>query len=55
MAESADNHALDRGVGDIALMPQRHVFESGLDIGAHHSRQSADLLADNGVALVGHG
>ena len=34
-------------------MPQRDVFERGLDVGAHHPRQAADLLATTGLRLWG--
>ena len=50
-----EDDALHRRVRDIALVPQRHVFEGRLDIGANHPRQAADLLAGDGVALVRHG
>ena len=39
---------------DVALMPQPHIFKRCLRVGAHHARQSADLLAGNGIALVRH-
>src|SRR6476660_10484335 len=42
-------------MGDIAFVPQGDVLKTGLSIGAHHSRQAADLLKVDGVAFVGHG
>ena len=39
------DHALHRGMRDVALVPQRDVFEGRLHVGAHHPRQAADLLA----------
>ena len=49
------NHALHRGVRDVALVPQRHIFEGRLHVGPHHARQAADLLAGHRIALVRHG
>jgi hypothetical protein len=39
-----EDHALDRRVRDIALVPQRHVLESGLGISAQHPSEPGDLL-----------
>ena len=36
-------------------MPERNIFKTGLRIGTHHPRQTADLLAGHGIALVRHG
>ena len=36
-------------------MPQGDILKSCLRVGAHHPRQSADLLAGHGIALVRHG
>jgi hypothetical protein len=30
-------------MGDVALMPQCHILESRLNVGAHHSGQAGDL------------
>src|SRR5207245_551551 len=40
---------------DVALVPERHVFEPGLSVGADHASQAADLLRRDGVAFVRHG
>ena len=45
--------ALRRRVRDVALMPQRDVFESSLRVAADYARQSADLLAVTGLRLWG--
>ena len=47
--------ALDGAMRDIALMPERDIFQRRLRIRANHPRQTADLLAIHGIALVGHG
>ena len=49
------DHALDRAVRDVALVPQRDIFERGERIRAHHAREAANLLARHGIALVRHG
>ena len=46
--------ALDRGVGYVALVPQRDVLERRLGVAAQHARETGDLLALDGVALVRH-
>ena len=48
------DHALDRGVGDVALVPQRDVLERRLSVPAQHAREPGDLLALDRVALVRH-
>src|SRR6185437_15394682 len=40
---------------DVALVPEGHVFVSGLRVGADNAREAADLLAGDGIALVRHG
>src|SRR5256885_2089927 len=47
--------ALDGGVADVALMPQRHVLEGGQRIAPHEAGQAGDLLAADRVPLVRHG
>ena len=39
------DHALDRRVRDVALVPERDVFERGDDRGAHDAREPAEVLA----------
>ena len=39
------DHALDRRVADVALVPQRHVLERGQRVRAHQAGQSRHLLA----------
>ena len=48
------NHALDGGVGDVALVPQRDVLERRLTVAANEPREPDDLLATDRVALVRH-
>src|SRR5271154_3234775 len=48
------DHALDRGVGDVALVPQRDVLQGCLRVAAQHAREAGDLLALDRVALVRH-
>src|ERR1700683_4633979 len=48
------DHPLDRGVGDVALVPQGHVLEGSNSVAAQDARQAGDLLALDRVALVGH-
>ena len=48
------DEAFDRGVRNIALVPQRHIFQRRPDISAHHARQPDDILAQDRVALMGH-
>ena len=49
-----EDDALDRRVRDVALVPERDVFEAGLQVRAQHPREPAQLLALHRVALVGH-
>jgi len=49
------DHALDRAVRNIALVPQRDIFEGGCGIRAHHAGQAANLLARDRIAFVRHG
>ena len=48
------NHALDRRVRDVALVPERDVLERRMRVGAQQPRQADDLLAADRVALVRH-
>ena len=48
------DHALDRRVRDVALVPQRVVLERRHGVGAQQPRQADDLLAADRVALVRH-
>ena len=47
-------NALGGGVRDVALMPQGDVVEGNLRVGLHDTRQTANLLHGDGVALVRH-
>ena len=49
-----NDDALDRRVRDVALVPQRDVFERGLQVAAQHAREPAQLLRLDRVALVRH-
>ena len=42
-------------MGDVALVPQRHVVERHLRVALHHACEAAHALGRDGVALVGHG
>ena len=46
--------ALDRGVRDVALVPERDVLERGVGVAAEQPRQADDLLAADRIALVRH-
>lgn len=47
--------ALDATVGDVALVPEGDVFVGGDHVGADKASEAANLLAGDGIALVGHG
>ena len=49
-----EDDPLDGGMRDVALVPERDVFEAGLQIAAQHAREPAELLALDRVALVRH-
>ncbi len=49
------DHALDRGMRDVALVPERHVLQRRQRIGAHHARQAGEVLRQHRIALVRHG
>ena len=49
------DHALDRGMRDVALVPERHVLHRRRHIGAHHAGEPGDVLRQHRVALVRHG
>lgn len=48
------DNALDGAVGDVALMPERDVFERCDGVAAVQARHAADALAVDRVALVRH-
>ena len=48
------DHALDRRVRDVALVPERDVLERRHGVAAQQPRQADDLLAADRVALVRH-
>ena len=54
MQRVGNDDALDRRVRDVALVPQRDVFERGLQVAAQHPGQAAHLLGLDRVALVRH-
>ena len=41
------DHALDRRVADVALVPERHVLERGERVAAHQPREPADVLGED--------
>src|SRR3954449_2356088 len=49
-----DDDSLGRGLGDVALVPERHVLEPDQRVGAHDAGEAADALGDLRVALVRH-
>ena len=49
------DHTLDRGVRNVALVPERHVLQRRRDIGAHRARKPGEVLRQHRVALVRHG
>ena len=48
------DHALDRRVRDVALVPQRHVLERRHGVAAQQARQARQVLAQDRVLLVRH-
>ena len=48
------NHALDRGMRDVALVPQGDVLERRMSVRPNQPREAADLLAADRIALVRH-
>ena len=48
------DHALDRRMRDVALVPERDVLERGVRVGAQQARKPRNLLATNRIALVRH-
>ncbi len=49
------DHAFDRGVRNVALVPERNVLQGRGHVAAHHAGEAGDVLAQHGIALVGHG
>ena len=49
-----EDHALDRRVADVALVPERLVLERRRRVAAHHAREAGDVLEPPRVALVRH-
>ena len=49
------DHALDRRVRDVALVPERDVLQRGERVRAHEPREAGHLLAAHRVPLVRHG
>ena len=47
--------ALDRGVGDVALVPERDVLHRRQAVAAHEAGEAGEVLAQHRVALVRHG
>ena len=48
------DHALRRGVADVALVPQRLVLERRAGVAAEHASETRHALGQDRVALVGH-
>ncbi len=55
LAAIGKDDPLDGGVGDVALVPERHVFERRDRIAANNAREAAKFFAGDGIALVRHG
>ena len=49
------DHALDRGMRNVALVPERDVLHRRHRIGAHHAGEPGEVLRQHRVALVRHG
>jgi hypothetical protein len=49
------DHALDRRVGDVPLVPERDIFHRRMRVGSQQPRQADHLLAPDRVPLVRHG
>ena len=49
------NDPLDRGMADVALMPERDIFQRGDAVRPHQTGQAGEVLRRDGVPLVGHG
>ena len=49
------HHPFDRAVADVPFVPEGTVLKGRHDVAAQHPRQTADPLAANRVALMGHG
>src|SRR6476646_1787033 len=49
-----DDHALRRGVRDVALVPERHVLQPDERVRAYDPGEPADSLGDDRVPLVRH-
>ena len=47
------DHALDRGVRDVALVPERDVLQRRRHIGAHHARSPVRFSDSTGLRLCG--
>ncbi|GBC78241.1 hypothetical protein HRbin08_01728 [bacterium HR08] len=54
-AALGEDQAFDRGMRDVAFVPERDVLQRGLKIRAHDAGQAADLLRRDGVSLMRHG
>src|SRR5690606_33803587 len=48
------DHALNRGMRNVPLMPQRDVLHCWKRVGAHHACKAGQVLAQHWVALVRH-
>ena len=49
------DHALDRGMRNVAFVPERDVLERRRYISAHHARQPDQVFRQHRIALVRHG
>ena len=49
------DYALDRGMRDVALVPQRDVLQRRRHHAAHEAGEAGDVLRQHGIALVRHG
>ena len=48
------DHPLDRGMGDVALVPQRDILHRRRHRRAHHARETGEVFGEHRIALVRH-
>ena len=48
-------HAFNRGVGDISLMPERYIFHGRRHSSAHNPGKPSQVFGQDGISLMWHG
>src|SRR6266550_5508744 len=48
------NHTLSGGVGNVALVPESHIFQADQTVGSDYASYAADAFGDNWVPFVRH-